>query len=290
MRYSFTDNCTMKQLMTGKFMKNEIRFYYTLLKSLIFSLIRPGLWKGRKLDFMIIGAQKSGTTALDSYLRFHPELGLPVRKELHHFNNERICRLPEAIRNTYYHRFFPDFANLDKLLGESTPNYMMYPHYMDRIHAYNPALKLVVILRDPVSRAYSHWNMQRDKIEYRSFEGAVMMNLIDVKNEIATDYRFTYLQRGEYARQLKYVTTLFPREQVLVLFQQDLRTNPLDTMNRITQFLGVSPFRRLTAKEVHRREYPEPMSDSVKNQLKAHYLPHIEELEQFMGKDLSHWK
>jgi hypothetical protein len=240
---------------------------------------------------MIIGAQKSGTTALDSYLRFHPEIGLPVKKELHHFNNERNSRLPEAIRNTYYHQFFPDFDNPDKLLGESTPNYMMYPHYMDRIHAYNPALKLVVILRDPVSRAYSHWNMQRDNgIEHRSFEGAVMMNFIDIKNEIPTDYRFTYLQRGEYAQQLKYINTLFPREQVLVLFQQDLRTNPLDTMNQITQFLGVSPFKRIASRHVNQRKYPKPMSESIKQKLKDHFLPHIEELEDFLGKDLSHWK
>ena len=111
-----------------------------------------------------------------------------------------------------------------------------------------------------------------------------------LKRGLKPEPRFNYVQLGQYATTLKYLTTLFPREQVLVLFQQDLRTNPLDTMNRITQFLVVSPFRRLTAKEVHRREYPEPMSDSVKNQLKAHYLPHIEELEQFMGKDLSHWK
>lgn len=61
-------------------------------------------------------------------------------------------------------------------------------------------------------------------------------------------------------------------------------------MNQITQFLGVGSFRRLTAKDVHRRGYLEPMSDSIKVELQAHFLPHIEELEQFLGKDLSHWK
>jgi len=272
-------------------MKSLVKFDYFIIKQLLIRVIRPKLANGRKLDFMIIGAQKSGTSALDSYLRFHPEIGLPVKKELQHFNNERISRLPEAIRNTYYHRFFPDFTNPDKLLGEATPDYIVEPLAMDRIRAYHPAIKLIVILRDPVSRAYSHWNMQRAReLESRSFEQVVQRNLLEIQQQLVPDRRFSYVQRGEYARQLKVVSTLFPREQLLVLFQQDLLNSPLNTMNRITQFLGVSPFRRLTAMDVHRRVYPEPMSDSIQNQLKAHYLPHIEELEQFLGEDLSHWK
>ncbi len=254
-------------------------------------VIHPELASGRKLDFIIIGAQKSGTSALDAYLRFHPEIGLPVVKELHHFNNERICRLPESMRNTYYHQFFPDFANPDKLLGENTPKYMVKPLFMDRIRAYNPALKLIVILRDPVSRAYSHWNVHRDRgLERRSFEQVVQKNLLEIQQKLVPDQRLNYLQRGEYARQLKYINSLFPREQVLVLFQQDLLSSPLDTMNQVTQFLGMSPFKRLTPVAVYRREYPEPMSESIKQKLKDHFLPHIEELEEFLGKDLSHWK
>lgn len=187
--------------------------YYSIFKSLLLCVIRPELLSRRKLDFMIIGAQKSGTTALDSYLRFHPKIGLPVKKELHHFTNERICRLFMSIRNIHYHRFFPDFANLDKLLGEATPNYMVEPLFMERIRAYNPALKLIVILRDPVSKAYSHWNMQRDRgLEARSFEKAIQENFLEIKNQSFTYHEYSYLRWGEYARQLKYVSTLFPRE------------------------------------------------------------------------------
>jgi hypothetical protein len=272
-------------------MKSVIKFYYSIIKSILLRVVRPELVSGRKLNFMIVGAQKSGTSALDVYLRFHPEIGLPVHKELHFFNDPRLFRLPARLREVHYHRFFPDFGQPDKLLGEATPNYMVEPLFMDRIHAYNPGLKLIVILRDPVSRAYSHWNMQRERgLEHRSFEQVVQMNLLEIRQQLVPDPRFNYLQRGEYAIQLEYIYKLFPREQVLVLFQRDLLISPLDIMNQITQFLGVSPFRRLTAKDIHRREYPEPMSDSIKNELKAHFLPHIEDLERFLGKDLSHWK
>jgi hypothetical protein len=272
-------------------MKSLIKLYYSIMRSLLLHVLSPDLSSGKKIDFIVIGAQKSGTTALDFYLRFHPEIGLPIRKELHFFNNNHLFQLPARLREIHYHQFFCDFAQPDKLLGEATPNYMVETLFMDRIHAYNSALKLIVILRDPVSRAYSHWNMQRDRdIEHRTFEQAIRENIIEIKNKLLTDERFNYLQWGEYARQLKYVSTLFPREQVLIVFQGDLRTSPLKTMNQITQFLDVSPFKHVSAMDMHRRAYTESMSDSLKNEIKAYYLPHIEELEQFLNTNLSHWK
>jgi len=270
-----------------------VRFnsYISIAKSLLISVKHLELSSSRKLDFIIIGAQKSGTTALDSYLRFHPEIGLPKYKELHFFNNKRLFRLPALVREIHYHRFFPDFKHPDKRLGEATPNYMVESLFIDRIHAYNPALKLIVILRDPVSRAYSHWNMQRDRgIEHRTFEDAIRENVNEMKKKTFTDQRFNYLQRGEYAKQLEYISRLFPREQVLVLFQKNLLNSPIETMNRITHFLGVSPFKRISAMDVHSRAYLEPMSASLKQELKAYYLPHIEDLERFLVTDLSHWK
>jgi hypothetical protein len=272
-------------------MKGLIKFYYSIIRSLLLAVAHPELASGRKLDFIIIGAQKSGTSALDKYLRFHPKIGLSSNKELHHFNNERVYRLPARLRTIHYHRFFPDFKHPGKILGEATPNYMVEPVFMDRIHAYNPALKLIVILRDPVSRAYSHWNMQRDRgFEARSFDQAIEDNLKEIHAGVFTDPRFTYLKRGEYASQIKYIQTLFPQEQLLILFQQDLLKEPLDTLNQITGFLGTNPFKRVNALQVHRRDYLEPMSASVKTKLKAYFLPHIEDLERLLNKDFSHWK
>lgn len=219
-----------------------IKFYNYLLELLILIVIRTDLLSKRKLDFIIIGAQKSGTSALYKYLGFHPKIGLSSRKELHHFDNDRVYRLPAILRNIHYHRFFLDFKHPGKIQGEATPNYMVEPVFMDRIHSYNPALKLTVILRDPVSRAYSHWNMQRDRgIEARSFDQAIEDNLKEIHAGAITDPRFTYLKRGEYANQIKYIQTLFPQEQLLILFQQDLLKEPLDTLNQITRFLGKIP-------------------------------------------------
>ncbi len=112
-----------------------------------------------KVDFVIAGAQRSGTTTLDLYLREHPDVAMPwTRKELHFFDGEQHFR-SEPVDYRVYHANFTARAP-GQLRGDATPSYMYWQPTPARMARYNPALKIVVVLRNPITRAYSHWNKE----------------------------------------------------------------------------------------------------------------------------------
>lgn len=130
--------------------------------------------------FLIIGAQKAGTTSLFDYLSHHPYLVPSRQKEVCFFSNDELYQKGEA----WYHSHFPMPYRVLKgsLAYEATPEYLFYPQCPERIFQYNAGMKLIIILRDPVERAYSAWNMyrrfQKDPVnfrlaEFRNFEQAV---------------------------------------------------------------------------------------------------------------------
>ena len=109
-----------------------------------------------RVQFAVVGVQKAATTALDSVLRQHPGLCLPSRKEVHDFDDERIdWRRPD---HRAYHAFFS--PQTGQMCGEVTPIYSYWPPSMSRLQAYNPQLRILMCLRDPVARAWSHWTME----------------------------------------------------------------------------------------------------------------------------------
>lgn len=114
-----------------------------------------------KVSFVIGGAQKSGTTALYKYLAKHPDIHLSARKEPHFFDQEdpAFFLSPDY---SVYHKFF-DPEGPHQLLGEATPIYMYWYEAPRRIWQYNPQMKWIIVLRNPVERAFSHWNMVRNK-------------------------------------------------------------------------------------------------------------------------------
>ena len=97
----------------------------------------------RKLDFIVIGAQKSGTTSLHEYLSRHPEIGVGTKKELHYFDKDKYFK--KGINYSDYHEFF-DFKEGKKVYGETTPSYIYKEKFIDRIKEYNPDIKLIVLL------------------------------------------------------------------------------------------------------------------------------------------------
>ena len=266
----------------------QIKFsVVSLVKTFMLYIVNFRRYRSKRIDFMIIGAQKSGTSALNMYLRMHPDIGLPRNKELHFFNNDSFFHFPRWIIYAHFHRFFPDIYNQQKLFGEATPDYMFDKKIIDRLHSYNSALKLIVILRDPVSRAHSHWNMERERgLESRSFEETVH----EMLEQTGSYHYFAYFTRGEYARHLTAVFSKFPRRQVLILFQEELLIDLSKTLRQVTDFLHIPEINYAPPMDVHSHKYDEPISDSVKHRLKSHYLPHIEALEELIDVNLSHWK
>jgi hypothetical protein len=187
---------------------------------------------------IVIGAQKAGTTALFDYLSEEPGLAVSDVKETHFFDDESL----DWERPDYdlYHRRFP--AADGRLRLEATPIYVYWPNCLERIRAYNPAARLILALRDPVERAWSHWRM-----EYaRGAEGLAFARCIREGRQrlFAAEpwghhREFSYVERGFYGEQVERVLGLFPRDQLLVLKAEDLQAAPGEALARARDFLGL---------------------------------------------------
>jgi hypothetical protein len=186
--------------------------------------------KTRPLDFLVIGAHKSGTTALFQYLRHHPQLFLPPEKEIAFFSNDSWFTQGW---DKFAQEFFSQASN-DNLLGTVTPQYMAYSHVPQRIRETMPDIKLIALLRNPVDRAFSHFRMAvRTNSENRAFEQVISE---PQKEEALTGY----LSLGEYGRILSRYRQYFPKERLLILFADDLETRPQFVLDSIARYLGVS--------------------------------------------------
>jgi len=175
-----------------------------------------------KLDFIIAGAQKAGTTALSDFLESHPKIKMPHKDELHriiqparHFFDDEERFAQHEIDYTPLQRGCVR-RRKSTLLGSCTPIYIYWRNAMERIRNYNSKIKLLVLLRNPADRAFSHWNMQRDRaLESLDFLAAIQ----DEKNRARETApfqlrKFSYVDRGFYAEQIERVFQYFPREQV----------------------------------------------------------------------------
>src|SRR5207244_9507652 len=158
-----------------------------------------------KLDFIIAGAQKSGTTALHYYLQKHPQITLGDQQEIHFFDNDELFAGP--VDYELLHRHFPPVKK-GTIAGDCTPSYLYHQPAMERIWNYNPHIKLIILLRNPIERAFAHWNMQR-------FKGREALDFLEAVKEEAKRIsraasavearRIAYVDRGRYSEQLERV-------------------------------------------------------------------------------------
>jgi Sulfotransferase domain len=193
------------------------------------------------LDFIIVGAQKCGTTSLHKYLQHHPEIYMLPEKEAPYFTNTEYC---EKGWEWYLKEFFCEKTQ-GSICGKSTPQYMTRTETPARIYAQIPNVKLIAMVRNPIERAYSHYkmNIKREK-ESRAFAEIVREKLQPeiLKCEREAPQRTNdraYLVIGEYGRILTEYFRVFPREQLLVLFTEELAANPEATAKQVFSFLGV---------------------------------------------------
>jgi hypothetical protein len=197
----------------------------------------------RLLDFIVIGASKSGTTSLFEYLRTHPDVFVPAGKDAPFF---ALDDPSTAAWPAFADEQFAQAAG-ELRWGTVTPRYMEHSQIPDRIHAVMPEVRLVAILRNPIDRALSQYRQQvRRGKEERSFDHAVreQMNAEHAQRirvldppEVATED--TYVIRGEYNRILHGFLATFPREQLLVEFTEDLDSEPETVLQRVFAHLDV---------------------------------------------------
>lgn len=203
-------------------------------------------------NFLVIGAEKSGTTWLYNKLRQHPEIYLPLTKECHFFNkfNSNL-----DVRDNYnklgwewYGRFFNEIPEKVKAVGEITPMYICDPVAPQRIAGDLPEVKLIYLLRNPIRRAYSHYWMAYRKGDIdKSFE------------EIVAEKDPRFIERGRYTRQLKNFYRLFPKENLKGYVFESFFQNPEEGLKDIFKFLGVElrnfPFKN-NSQKVHASPKP----------------------------------
>lgn len=198
------------------------------------------------VNFMLIGVQKGGTTALAQFLAQHPQVYLPAAKELHLFDDGDWPGVQSVAQvNASYRALMPDHAG-QPLVGEATPSYLWLPRVVEDLARYNPALKLIVLLREPCARALSHYRMEvaRGK-EPLSLVRALLAEPWRLwrdrgnRSRWAPSRYFSYVSRSRYARQLRHLYRHFPREQVLVLRSEDLLRDHVATLDAVFDFLGV---------------------------------------------------
>lgn len=242
----------------------------------------------RKVDFVIAGTQKGGTTALDAYLRMHPDLCLAQRKEVHFFDTEHYFQ--QKIDYSAYHLWFNPVSTY-QLLGEATPIYMYWHSCPERMWEYHPKIKIIMILRNPIERAYSHWNMMRDLgRESLSFWDAIQIEPQRQQKALPFQLRdFSYVNRGLYVEQLQRIWRYFPKNQMFVTKTENLKQFPLETLNHICRFLGVKEFKDIPSKDVHSVPYVSKITREEKAYLQNIFTEEIRNLERIMEWDCSNW-
>jgi len=240
--------------------------------------------------FLILGAQKAGTTALYAYLRWHPRITGPAWKEVSYF--DRHYR-----RGTRWYRGHFPLRAADRLVGEASPGYLFHPLAPERVRATVPDAKLIAVLRDPVDRALSHYQHEvalgREPL---SFEEAVDAEPERTRGEEERLVRepgyfshawwdYTYLARGRYAEQLERWFAVFPREQLLVLPSEELAGEPDETYAKILEFLGAPPHRLDSYPRVYEQQY-EGMRPETRRRLGEYFDEPNRRLYELLGRDL----
>lgn len=185
---------------------------------------------------MIVGAQKSATTALYDFLQQHPAIFLPRTKEIHYFVQDEFYRQGDSYLDIFY-RELDD----QPLVGSAYAHLMYFPKGADRIHRHNPQARILAVLRNPIDRAWSaYWFARRNGWEtLPTFERALEREPERRQASFEERAELTYLSHGHYAEQLEPYYRLFGEERVKVLLTEDLAAGATEAMGEVLTWLGL---------------------------------------------------
>jgi sulfotransferase family protein len=191
----------------------------------------------RKLPtFIVVGAQRAGTTYLAQLLSSHPDVYM-APGETHYFTRAGADRTQAELRE--YSAFF-EGAGDQAAVGEKTPSYLYFPWVPEMIARHLPGVKLIVLLRDPIKRAYSHyWRTVRVGREPLSFRRALAAEPERLTQSHMHRVQYSYQDRGRYVPQLRRYLNVFPRAQLHLEVTEDMHADPRATLSRVTAFLGL---------------------------------------------------
>lgn len=263
-------------------------------------LVRRATSFGRPMpSFMILGTQRGGTSSLYKYLEGHPDLDASIRKETEYFSR----RFSES--EGWYRAHFGFAIGVGRRLAfEATPDYLFYPRTPERVAEHLPDGRFVVLLRDPVERAYSHYrHMSRLGFEELSFDDALAAEEERIRSdEVKLDrdptffcrdlLRFSYAARGRYADQLERWFEVSDPARFLVLRSEDLFDDPAAVLADVTEFLGVRAWRPRSFQNFSREPIDStgrPISPSASSFLRRTLEPQVHRLEVLLGRSMD-WR
>lgn len=254
------------------------------VQSVLAALIEKGVVELSKHkpfpDFLIIGAMKSGTSALNINLAYHPEVKMVHEPEWREINFFSVGGW--GLGPIWYRKHFTRDGLL--LQGEKSPEYLSEQQAMLNMYSILPDAKLIVLLRDPVTRAYSHWNHFNQIPEQSAGWGWEVCDFED-SLEIA---ELGVLKRGFYVEQLEYLFKLYSREQVFIGIAERFRADGDHEFEKVCNFLNIKSTTREYG-DVHVREYDFRMSDDMIKKLTDFYRPHNEALFDLLGYRIEEW-
>lgn len=242
---------------------------------------------------LIIGAQKAGTTSLFNYLVQHPDVLPPLSKEVHYFD------LHYARGSNWYRGRFPYARQLRRgsLTVDATPYYLAHPMAPLRAAQLLPDVRLIVLLRNPVDRALSHYQHEvRGGREPLSFAEAIdreAERLAGEEERLRTEpnyysfnhHRYSYTRRGLYLQQLRGWLQQFSRSQLLVIQSERLFSDPRAATSAVHRFLGLRQFELDAYKPYYEGSYERAMPPELRARLSAYFEPHNRELFRWLGEE-----
>lgn len=256
-------------------------------------------------DFMVIGTKRGGTTSLWNYLVEHAAV-MPMYPPSRGLKSPWYFYVNYERGDAWYRSHFATEGQLDRLerqlgvrplTGEACPYYLYCPRSPGRIAERMPDLKMLVVLRDPVKRAYSHyWESVNKGVEDLGFEEALAAEAERTAGELeriaAEPYYYSeshdfhsYRDRGVYLPQLRRWVEHFPRERFLIMSSEELYRDEQAAVDRVCGFLGLSEF-RLPRVDRHNYRPAPPMRDETAAELTEFYRPHNRALFEWLGEDL----
>jgi len=286
-----------------------------------------------KVDFFIVGAPKAGTTSLYHYLNEHPEIVMSMQKETDYFSDEYLQK-----QGLYYgknrintlEKYHSLFQNTDqKKTGEASVSYLFYKDVPQKIKAYNSNGKIIIMLRNPIDRAFSHYLMDyRLGLISKSFESVLENKKKDIKDAL---FYQQYIELGQYFGQVKRYIEKFGKENITIIFYYDFKNHVAKEVQKVYEFLGVdSKYRAevdnkhntysmpknnwirfiysfVSFRKIFNKAFPKKkvrkikeklfskskkpkLSDVSRAQLINLYADDIKQLEELLSIDLSQWK
>lgn len=280
----------------------------------IFNFLKKNKIPRNAPNFLIIGAQKAGTTALFEYLSLHPNLEPSKVKEIHFFSSN--VNYNKGL--DYYHSFFNQTVN-NKKKFEASPSYLASPDAPERIYKYNKNLKLIILLRNPIDRAFSAWNMyrnrytqninwlfddwlnafateeeknsivRRDKNKIFDFNAYIKEEIeFEKKQFIGKKIESPILLQGKYINYIQKYNKYFDRKNIYIIDNQDFDQDPINILKSLEEFLNL-PSHNWCQEKINKifvGNYSSQIDKESKEILTTYYKNFNYELSQFLQKEL----